>query len=396
MSDKKKLALELVGEAINELESSKGCIATGIQKLFRASTLLEDHFVAIWCEIVLGHKEIGSLIQKAIDASEAYQKNKEDTELADKLDKATQELKQFNIDIDAHINPTFQFMADEAAGGLKGIKFIEDTYEVINKKKHQNDGTHYLSNLKQHMEAVRNYGLVLAQKKFDKLKFSGTTQNSFEILKTLIDDKLLDLEPELAEQLMLVFKSVSSDNKEEWSQAAVTCRRLFEKLADRLYPAREEKVKGRDVKQNNYINRIWMFMDEAISSETNKELAKSHVDLIGSLMQRIYKLTNKGTHEVKGEITQVEVVKMVFHTYLMLADLLEYLDQSHFNKIEKLSISKASIADLEAVLGVSNKVAKDIIRERVKNGGSLSFEQLVNVSGVGQKTIEKAKEFFLG
>lgn len=205
---------------------------------------------------------------------------------------------------------------------------------------------------------------------------------------------MLDLEPELTEQLMLSFKSALSENKEEWSQAAVTCRRLFEKLADRLYPAREEKVKGREVKQHNYINRIWMFMDEAISSDTSKELAKSHVDLIGSLMQRIYKLANKGTHEVKGEITQIEVVKMVFHTYLMLADLLEYLDQSNFKKIEKLSISKASLDDLEVVLGISNIVAKDIIRERVKNGGELSFEQLSKVKGIGQKTIDMAKENF--
>lgn len=84
----------------------------------------------------------------------------------------------------------------------------------------------------------------------------------------------MDLDPEIAEQLMLAFKSVSSDSKEEWSQALATCRRLLESLADKLYPATEENIKGRTFKQNQYINRIWRFMDVSIESKAIRKWQK--------------------------------------------------------------------------------------------------------------------------
>ena len=248
--------------------------------------------------------------------------------------------------------------------------------------------------LKKHIEAIRTHALQLLHPLHEQLKFSGTTKNSFEILKNLIDDKILDLEPELAEQLMLAFKSVSSDNKEEWSQALTTCRRLLEGLADRLFPATSEPVNGRVLKQNQYVNRLWAFMDKAIESESNKELAKAHVDLIGAWIQRINNLANKGVH---AEVTQVEAVKMVFHTYLMLADILEYLDASELTKQSKikLKLSVASLDEFEACLNVSRAVAKEIIKIRVQNGGSLSFEQLAKVKGIGAKTLQMANESFI-
>ena len=386
MTDKKKIALHEIELCITELDKNNGSVAIAITKLLRVSQLLGDNKLEIWCQIQLGYSDIQHDVSKILSSYAQYGiLDKRFINLVKEIELST------DIDFTFHLLGNLKYLSDDQYGGVKGVKYIEDMYLQLKNDKQRR---FFSDDYKEHLECLRALTLKHVNSIYDSLKFSGTTQNSFEILKTLIDDKLLDLEPELTEQLMLSFKSASSENKEEWSQAAVTCRRLFEKLADRLYPAREEKVKGREVKQHNYINRIWMFMDEAISSDTSKELAKSHVVLIGSLMQRIYKLANKGTHEVKGEITQIEVVKMVFHTYLMLADLLEYLDQSNFKKIEKLSISKASLDDLEVVLGISNIVAKDIIRERVKNGGELSFEQLSKVKGIGQKTIDMAKENF--
>ncbi|MGP5630321.1 helix-hairpin-helix domain-containing protein, partial [Psychrobacter celer] len=90
------------------------------------------------------------------------------------------------------------------------------------------------------------------------------------------------------------------------------------------------------------------------------------------------------------EVTQLEATKFVFHIYLMLADLLEYLDDSVVSNT-KPHIKKITIDELEALLNINRNIAKNIIKARVKNGG-LTLKQLGEVSGIGNKTLEKAKE----
>lgn len=53
----------------------------------------------------------------------------------------------------------------------------------------------------------------LASQIYNQLKFSGTVSNCFDVLKNAVDDKLLDLNPVIAEQLMLAFKAISSDKR---------------------------------------------------------------------------------------------------------------------------------------------------------------------------------------
>jgi DNA uptake protein ComE-like DNA-binding protein len=223
---------------------------------------------------------------------------------------------------------------------------------------------------------------------FNQLKFSSTISNCFDILKSAVDDKLLDLNPTLAEQLMLAFKSVSSTSNEEWSQALTTCRRLLEGLADQLYPASTEPTKGRVLGQTQYVNRLWAFMDKSIESDSNKELAKTHVDLLGAWMEKTNKIANKGVHT---EVQQLEAVKAVFHTYLVVADLLDYLTFSP--SLKQIDINSASIDEIEALLGVNRNIAKEIIKARVQYG-KLDKILLSKVHGIGSKTLEKAVNIF--
>lgn len=207
-------------------------------------------------------------------------------------------------------------------------------------------------------------------------------------MKNAVDDQLLDLNPALAEQLMLAFKSVSSEKDEEWSQTLTTCRRLLKDLADELYPPSKEKHNERALGQANYINRLWTFMDNSIQSETNRELVKAHVDLLGSWMERINKLSSKGVH---AELQKLEAVKAVFHVYLMIADILEYIDSSK-KPTKKPDINKATLDEIEALLGVKRSIAKEIIKVRVQQG-SLNLDSLSKIRGVGPKTLQKASDF---
>jgi DNA uptake protein ComE-like DNA-binding protein len=184
---------------------------------------------------------------------------------------------------------------------------------------------------------------------------------------------------------MLAFKAVSSTKDEEWSQALATCRRLLEGLADAVHPANSDLAAGRVLTQAQYVNRIWAFMDKAIESDSNKSLAKAHVDFLGAWMEKTNKITNKGVH---AEVGQLEAVKAVFHTYLVIADILDYLKDGP-KKNTKLNINDATMDELEAILNISRSAAKEIIKARITHK-RLTMEIFKMIPGIGKKTAEKA------
>jgi DNA uptake protein ComE-like DNA-binding protein len=187
---------------------------------------------------------------------------------------------------------------------------------------------------------------------------------------------------------MIAFKSVASDNPEEWSHALTTCRRFIEELADALYPPRDEQVKDRKLGKEQYINRLWAFMDRVIESESNRDLAKAHVDYLGSYLQRTHKVSNKGVH---AELMRIEAVKAVFHAYLVAADILDYMKRDSSARDKKLNIHTASVDELESVLNISRNLAKAIVRLRV-DYGVLDTARLATIKGMGQKTLALAEQ----
>lgn len=221
------------------------------------------------------------------------------------------------------------------------------------------------------------------------MAFQNAPQTAFNVLKSEIDDKLLDLDPELAEKLMLVFKRVSSSNREEWSQGLTTCRRLIENLANILYAPTNKEINGRSLGKNQYINRLWAFMDKSIESKSDKELAKAHVDFIGNYLKSLHNKTQKGVH---ATLTKYEAIKAVMHMYLIVGDILECMNKpDKLNK--KLNIHSATLDELESILGIKRTITKEIIKLRVENG-YVNEEILASIKGVGPKTIIKAKKFF--
>lgn len=385
--DKKIDALSILEEALCELESKKGSISTAVQKLSRSSYMLDEKEIYAWCQVQLGNTEYTDAMYKLFEDFNKAQEENGSINLEDpKLGKSLSEFLKLHIPM-KDIRELYYYKTQDVCGGKNSVEFIEQKYSLLLSEKKGNDGTYYRNNLHAHLVYIKKHCYDYIAHLISKIRYSGTTKSSFDLLKEAVDDKLFEIDPELAEQLMLSFKAISSSSKEEWSQALTTCRRLLESLADSLYPAHDKTIDKITFKQNQYVNRLWQFMHEAIQSDTNKTLAKSHVDYLGSWLEKNNKATNKGVHD---EVTQLEATKFVFHIYLMLADLLEYLDDSVVSNV-KPHIKKITIDELEALLNINRNIAKDIIKARVRNGG-LSLSQLGEVSGIGSKTLEKAKE----
>lgn len=383
-------AVDILKDCMKELQSEKGSTLAGVQKLSHASNLLGENDIVIWCEIQLGNSEITQDLQAYVKILIDLAKSNNEAN-KDKLKKIKEKLIKRGLKENIHYSyDEIMAKGSESSGGYQNIGFIEDKYNNFVKRKDGNDGTYYLSNLSKNINFVKSRAFKYATELYNKYKFADTPQTVIDVLKSEVDDKLLDLDPTLAEKLMLMFKSVSSNNQEELSQSLTTCRRFIESLADVLYPATDEKINGRSLGQQNYINRIWAFMDKSITSASNKEMAKAHVDYLGVWLQRTHKISNKGVHT---DVTKLEATKAVLHIYLMLGDILNYLNLDINQSESTINIHKASLDELQSFLDISKVQAKDIVKMRVING-RIEPKDLLEIKGIGSKTVKKAEDIF--
>jgi hypothetical protein len=387
--DINKQALLLIREALNEIESSKGSLNTAIQKMLRVALMIEDESLAIWCKIQLGDSKYAIPLLNYVEAF--HNTFKERTKASEAAFRNAQEaVEKVGLVFEEHYSLDDLRHRSRPSGGFENVGFIEEKYADFVRTKSGNDGIYYKTNLASNLSAIRREAHERAIRVYSKLEYANSPKSSFDFLKTEVEDKLLDLAPELAEKLMLAFQAVSSDKPEQWSQALTTCRRFFEALADVLFPPIIENIGGRSLGQAQYINRIWAFMDNAIDSDSNKELAKAHIDLLGTYLQKIHKLSHKGVH---SELSKVEAIKAVFHTYLAVADILQYLKIDKGYVKSQPNIHTATLDELESLIGINRNTAKEIIKLRVQEG-LLTPELLSNIRGIGVKTISKIQEIF--
>jgi DNA uptake protein ComE-like DNA-binding protein len=384
-------ALGLLTDVLREAESNKGSVCSVVQKLARAAEIVGDQDSYGWCCVQLGDDEYTSTLKKIVGIMMAANNDKSQKEAVNEVAKLMPDLEKKGLKKETIICiEELNIKHNEGGGGYSNIGFVEDRYADLIRQKRGNDGTYYKANLNHYLSYVRKAAHKRATRLYSQLAYSDVPESAFDLLKRAIDDRLLDLSPKLAERLMAIFKAITSNKAEEWSQALTSCRRIIEGLADTLLPAKAGQIKGRALGQEQYINRLWAYMDTAIESETNKDLAKAHVDYLGSYLEKANKLGSKGVH---ADLKRIEAVKAVFHTYLVVADILDYVQKPHAGTKTAKNIHTASLDELESFLGISRQAAKEIVKLRVEKT-TMSPEDLEKIKGIGAATISKAKEIF--
>jgi len=228
---------------------------------------------------------------------------------------------------------SFTPSVDKRSWGSGGF-MTEGSWETV--KETYGDALQKLQNKKMEIQAdITNNKVLLARLRDAiynyvyrinlSLKFGNVTETIFEQARILVNQTFIEKCPDAIQKLIASYERLASNNPEEWAQALTSCRRILKSFADSVFPAQDNPYTygagtRLDVKDDNYINRIWAFIDKTIESDTRKEYLKTKVTDLGNRVEAIYKMTNKGIHE---DIDQLDVNMCVIDIYLFFGTLLQ-------------------------------------------------------------------------
>jgi AbiTii len=145
-------------------------------------------------------------------------------------------------------------------------------------------------------------------------RFRQKADDIFNAFKGRAEAMLAALCPEAVRRLNHAVERLSpSSGAEEWSAAAMSCRRVLKDLADALHPPSTEPFEGRRVDDQAYKNRLWAFAKKYARAGQGIE---EEIDYLCMVLDRLYELSNKGVHQ---DVSKEEAELCVLRTYVLAA-----------------------------------------------------------------------------
>ncbi|MCI0611141.1 MAG: hypothetical protein L0Z71_19040 [Anaerolineae bacterium] len=141
-----------------------------------------------------------------------------------------------------------------------------------------------------------NYDTLEHFKRVEDFKrvFSGFKDLDADYASDLVLS-LEELHPKLFDAFAAAARTLErAETEEDYAQAALSGRRLLEKIADYLFPPREEMWNNRKVGRLEYRNRLWAYIEQ-----TTTELAITDPNILTTLgkeVDRLVELFNAGLH----------------------------------------------------------------------------------------------------
>jgi len=154
---------------------------------------------------------------------------------------------------------------------------------------------------------------------------AGRAESSFfDQVQAHINGLLAKYAPEAAQNFVAAQERIASGGAEDISHALTSCRRMIKSLADRLYPATDEKIAGLDnvermMSDDKYKNRLSQYVREQVGQHKNGEILQSVLSQLGARLNALDGLASKGVH---AETSIDEARTCVAQTYLLAGDLL--------------------------------------------------------------------------
>ena len=160
--------------------------------------------------------------------------------------------------------------------------------------------------------------------KITQLSYGGLINSLIENIRKEVEIKFKEeFDETINNELQSIYNNLNGQSSTEWSNAAHSCRRVLKLLADKVYPAREEQYKDkkgklRDIKEDDYINRLLSFIEQ-----NKKEVVIiSEVGVLASYLDAIIELAGKGEH---AKISRYEAEQIAVHTYLIMSEVIKLM-----------------------------------------------------------------------
>ena len=184
-----------------------------------------------------------------------------------------------------------------------------------------------ISRTSRRLASRRTFVYKYALRKHYELKLAGVTDNVFGRIRASVDASIGVFVPDAVKKLSAIYDNLGSGNPEDWANAAHSCRRALQDLADAVFPPRSEtrlrKVDGKTIEvklgPDHYINRLIAYVEASSESERFNEIVGSHLDYMGNRLDALFGAAQKGSH---ATITKEEADRCVIYTYLLIGDIL--------------------------------------------------------------------------
>lgn len=156
-----------------------------------------------------------------------------------------------------------------------------------------------------------------------ELKFGNITEDIFARKRENVDNHLKEICPDAVKKFISVYENLMSTNGEDWANSVHSCRRILKDVADTLYPPCNQPFDkgGKQIKvgEDQYINRLVIYIEGKSESEKFTSIVGSHLKYIGERIDSICEAANKGSHH---EVKLDEAERYIIYTYLILGDIL--------------------------------------------------------------------------
>lgn len=177
-----------------------------------------------------------------------------------------------------------------------------------------------------------------------ELAYVGVNADIFERHRLRMEGFLSQIAPQVLEQFTAAYRRAREDDDESKTHALTTCRRILEAVADVVFPPQTQPVtdssgKPRNVGSAAYKNRLWMFLDSALSGNTHSKTVLAMVQDLGNRLDAVYEMSNKGVH---SGVSQAEVDTCVMQTYLLTGEIIRI-----FEEISKTDTAEQGPAESE-------------------------------------------------
>ena len=246
-----------------------------------------------------------------------------------------------------------QMMYTESIEKLSSrLEFGKMTIEAADNPRERSRAVRSATLVSERLSHRRTFIYDYASRKHYELRFSNLVGDIFERIRSSIDSSIGTIMPDEVRKLSSVSDNLNSDNPEDWANAAHSCRRLLQELADAVFPPQSEtrtrEPNGKPIKiklgPDHYINRIVAFIEDASKSDSYQAIVGSHLRYIGERLDAIFSAAQKGSH---SRVTKREAERCVVYTYLLVGDILSLHEDSTTNPLVSIGSVEAEIVDIQ-------------------------------------------------